>query len=158
MSRHFTERERAILRIVQDQLPDSLAPFDDIAAECGSDADEVLALLQSLRAAGAIRRFGASLRHQRSGWTHNIMVAWQASEEEANRWAWLATRLRNVSHAYYRPSPGPVWPYSLYTMIHGRSEEECLLAVDELRQKWPFKEYIMLPTLRELKKSSMRYF
>lgn len=158
MSRKFTEQERAVLRVVQDQLPASLCPFDDLAAGCGMDVADVLELLRGLRADGSIRRFGASLRHQRGGWTHNVMVAWKAGREEADRWASVASELRNVSHAYYRPSPGPAWPYSLYTMIHGRSEDECLRTVDELRHKWPFEEHVMLPTLRELKKSSMTYF
>ena len=35
MSTAFTDTERAILRIVQFQLPDTLTPYADIAREVG---------------------------------------------------------------------------------------------------------------------------
>ena len=44
MSRNFNETERAILRIVQADLPDSLTPYADIAAQTGSSENDVLAL------------------------------------------------------------------------------------------------------------------
>ena len=36
MSTAFTDTERAILRIVQFQLPDTLTPYADIAREVGT--------------------------------------------------------------------------------------------------------------------------
>ena len=37
MSTAFTDTERAILRIVQFQLPDTLTPYADIAREVGTE-------------------------------------------------------------------------------------------------------------------------
>ena len=65
MSLPFTDTERAILRIVQADLPDSATPFADIAAAAGTDEATVLDLLRRLKEEGAIRRFGASIRHHR---------------------------------------------------------------------------------------------
>ncbi|HIU17348.1 MAG TPA: Lrp/AsnC family transcriptional regulator, partial [Candidatus Avidesulfovibrio excrementigallinarum] len=76
MSQTFTDAERAVLRIVQKNLPDSAEPYADIARETGLSEEEVLSLLTRLKEAGVIRRFGASLRHQKTAWTHNVMVAW----------------------------------------------------------------------------------
>ena len=75
MSHQFSEAERAVLRIVQADLPDTLTPYADIAREAGVSEAEVLELLTRLKASGAIRRFGASIKHQKTGWTHNAMVA-----------------------------------------------------------------------------------
>ena len=75
MAQQFTETERAILRIVQADLPDSLTPYADIARTVGCTEEEVLDLLSRLKQSGAIRRFGASIKHQKTGWTHNAMVA-----------------------------------------------------------------------------------
>lgn len=154
----FSDRERAILAIAQGDIPDSLTPFADIAAMTGTSEEEVLALLRRLRESGAIRRFGASIRHQRSGWTHNAMVGWAATAEQAEACGPLAARHDHVSHAYYRPSAAPDWPYTLYTMIHGRSEEECQGVIRDLLAAWPLDDYLVLRTLRELKKTSMTYF
>ncbi|MDP3430945.1 MAG: Lrp/AsnC family transcriptional regulator, partial [Desulfomicrobium sp.] len=63
----FTQTENAILRIVQDTLPDSATPYADIARQTGSTEEEVLALLKKLKEGGQIRRIGATLRHQQAG-------------------------------------------------------------------------------------------
>lgn len=157
MAEAFTERERAILAIVQGDLPDSLTPYADIAARCGVTEAEVLTLLDRLKASGAIRRFGSSIRHQRSGYTHNAMVAWIATQEEADRYGAVAAANRHVSHAYFRPSAATDWPYTLYTMIHGQSESEVLAVVAELAGEWNLP-YAVLRSIRELKKTSMTYF
>ncbi|MDE7371197.1 MAG: Lrp/AsnC family transcriptional regulator [Desulfovibrio sp.] len=154
----FSAAERAALAIVQGNIPDSLTPYADIAARTGLTEAEVLALLTRLKESGAIRRFGASIRHQRTGWTHNAMVAWIASEEEARACGPIAATHPRVSHAYYRPSRAADWPYTLYTMAHGRSEAECLGVVDDLLAAWPLREYAILRSLKELKKTSMTYF
>lgn len=78
MARTFTEEERKILRIVQADLPDSLTPYADIAKEVGGVTEEtVMNLLRELKDEGVIRRFGASIKHQRAGWGSNAMVGWR---------------------------------------------------------------------------------
>ena len=81
MSRQFTPAEQAVLRIVQANLPDSLTPYADIAEQAGMTEAQVLELLSSLKESGAIRRFGASIKHQKTGWAHNAMVAWKISPD-----------------------------------------------------------------------------
>ena len=139
MSTAFTDTERAILRIVQFQLPDTLTPYADIAREVGTDEETVLNLLRRMKEDGSIRRFGASIKHQKTGWTHNAMVAWIVDEAD-------------------RPTSAPDWPYTLYTMVHGRSEDECLQVIEELRRETALDEYAVLDSLEELKKTSMTYF
>lgn len=147
-----------MLAICQDNLPASLTPYADIAAICGVSEAEVLDLLKRLKTSGVIRRFGATIRHQRTGWTHNAMVAWIATQEEAERWGPVAARNPNVSHVYFRPSPTADWPYTLYAMAHGRSEAECAGVIECLAKSWPLARYAVLRSIRELKKTSMTYF
>ena len=146
MAQQFTETERAILRIVQADLPDTLTPYADIARTVGCTEEEVLDLLSRLKQSGAIRRFGASIKHQKTGWNHNAMVGWKVAPDS------------HISHVYYRPSAAPDWPYELYTMVHGRSEQECLDVAQELIATTPLREYAILKSLKELKKISMTYF
>ena len=149
MAQQFTETERAILRIVQADPPGSLTPYADIARTVGCTEEEVLDLLSRLKQSGAIRRFGASIKHQKTGWNHNALV------EECGA---IAARHSHISHVYYRPSAAPDWPYELYTMVHGRSEQECLDVAQELIATTPLREYAILKSLKELKKISMTYF
>lgn len=154
----FTETERAILRIVQRDLPDSLTPFADIANAAGTDEAFVLGLLRRMKEAGAIRRFGASVKHQKAGFTHNAMVAWKIAPEHVDEAGKAAAANGSVSHCYYRPSPVDDWPYTLYTMVHGRSEEECDAAIQSLAALPRMEEHAVLSSLKELKKISMTYF
>lgn len=154
----FTETERTILRIVQRDLPDSRTPFADIAEEAGTDEATVLALLRRMKEEGAVRRFGASIRHQKAGFTHNAMVAWKLDPAYVDAAGEAAAENRNVSHCYYRPSDAPDWPYTLYTMVHGRTGEECAAVISELASLPRMTEYAVLASLKELKKISMTYF
>lgn len=146
------------MRIVQKDLPDSPTPFFELARATGMEESEILDFLRELKAQGIIRRFGASIRHRESGWKHNAMVAWKATEAEAEKWGHVAAANRHVSHAYYRPSLAPDWPYELYTMIHGRNPEDIEQVIMELMAEWPFRDYLALNTVKELKKISMTYF
>lgn len=158
MSRSFSDTERAILRIAQADLPDSLTPYADMAAQTGSTEEEVLALLQELRESGAIRRFGASIKHQRTGWNVNAMVAWIVERERVEEVGTKASEHDHVSHCYYRPSSAEDWPYELYTMVHARSNEECTKVIEELRAMTGLGDYLVLTSIRELKKCSPTYF
>ena len=154
----FTSSELAVLRIVQSDLPDSMTPYADIAREAGMDETGAIALLTRLKKEGAIRRFGASIKHQKTGWTHNVMVAWRVDEALADVVGERAAKHPNISHCYYRPSSAPDWPYAFFTMVHGRSAEECREVIDSLRRENVLDEYAALESLKELKKISMTYF
>ena len=158
MSHQFSPEEQAVLRIVQDNLPDSLTPYTDLAEQAGMTEAQVLELLGRLKESGAIRRFGASIKHQKTGWTHNAMVAWKVKPEQVEACGRKVAEHTHISHAYYRPSAAADWPYELYTMIHGRSEAECLGVVEDVMKMTDLKEHAILRSLKELKKISMTYF
>ena len=158
MFRTFTAQEQAVLRIVQNQLPDSAEPFAEIATQTGLQEAEVLTLLNELTADGTIRRFGATLRHYKTEWQSNAMVAWKADREMAEKAGKRLSCFSRISHCYYRPSPYPDWPYTLYTMIHGHSDEECQHVVQQIIAETNLREYSILDTIQELKKISMTYF
>ena len=155
---NFTEQEKAILSIVQADLPETLTPYADIAKEAGVSEEHVLTLLRSLVEDSTIRRFGASIKHQRTGYDSNAMVAWIIDEELIDDVAAVAIKSKNISHCYYRPSSAPDWQYTLFTMIHGKTDQECLDVVEELRNTTALNEYAILESIKELKKISMTYF
>ena len=158
MHQSFTNTERAILRIVQRDLPDTLTPYADIAREAGTDEQSVIDLLAQLKSQGVIRRFGASVKHQKAGFTHNAMVAWIIDDAHVDAAGRAAALHPGVSHCYHRPTTAADWPYTLYTMVHGRSEEECADVIRELGTIEHMETHAVLTSLRELKKISMTYF
>ena len=63
----------------------------------------------------------------------------------------------NVSHCYQRPTY-PDWPYSVFSMVHGRSVEECEDVLAAISRSTGITEYISLYSTREYKKTRVRYF
>ncbi|MCR4666421.1 MAG: Lrp/AsnC family transcriptional regulator [Desulfovibrio sp.] len=154
----LSQNERALLRRLQKNIPRTLTPYADLAKECGMREEEVIEFLNRLKKAGAIRRFGAMIRHQKTDWVHNAMVAWMVDENVRAKCGAIAASIPNISHVYYRPSNDPEWPYTFYTMIHGRTPDEWQETVEKLKSMAPLGKHIVLETVRELKKVSMTYF
>jgi DNA-binding Lrp family transcriptional regulator len=118
----------------------------------------VLSLIARLKDQGVIRRFGATLRHQKAGYGHNAMVAWRVDDEaEALRVGEIMAARPEISHCYIRRTY-PQWRYNLYTMIHGKNPGDCSRVVQEIALATGVSDHQTLASLRELKKTSMRYF
>jgi DNA-binding Lrp family transcriptional regulator len=161
MTRHgtaiLTELEKKIIAAIQGDMPVVEEPFAQIGAQIGVDVDTLLGVLKDLVRRGVIRRFGATLRHQKSGFKANAMTAWQVAEDRMDEVGSIMAAFKEVSHCYRR-DPTPEWKYNLYTMIHGKSEEHCRQTAASMAAKAGVGNYALLFSRRELKKTSMKYF
>jgi DNA-binding Lrp family transcriptional regulator len=153
----LTTDDKKLIRQIQGDLPISPTPFESLARQLHLEEKEFLKRIHNLIRRGMIRRFGAILRHQRAGFQGNAMVVWKVPEDQIPRVSRVMASFPNVSHCYLRP-PLAQWPYTLYTMIHGRSEKDCHLASQKISERTGLKDYRLLFSKREHKKSSMRYF
>ena len=153
----ITEIEKKIIAAIQGDIPITERPYLAISKEIGVDEETLLNMLQHLVKTGVIRRFGATLRHQKSGFKANAMVAWLVDEDRITDVGEMMAGFKEVSHCYQR-SPAKDWPYNLYTMIHALSEESCRNIARKMSEKANVNEYSLLFSRRELKKTSMKYF
>jgi len=149
--------EIALIRVLQGNLPDSMTPFNVLAENLHWQVDKVISIGIRLLEADVVRRFGAVLRHQKAGFTANAMGVWQVDPDQAAEVGEIMARFREVSHCYERPTL-PDWPYSLFTMIHGRTVEDCGDVMKRISLATGVNTYSMLFSTAELKKSSMQYF
>ena len=153
----LSKEDKKLFRQIQGDLPISLTPFESLAGRIGWDEKRLLQRIQFFIHMGMIRRFGAILRHKKAGYQGNAMVVWKVPEDQITQFSQVVTSCPAVSHCYLR-SPLPEWAFNLYTMVHGRSEKDCLLSVKEISRKTGQRDYQLLFSRREHKKSSMRYF
>ncbi|WP_243313583.1 Lrp/AsnC family transcriptional regulator [Fundidesulfovibrio agrisoli] len=156
-AKQFTETQRRILALVQGDLPDVPEPFAEVARQAGASQEEVLELVRGMKQRGEIRRFGATLRHQKAGYGSNAMVAWYVDDEDMARMGAFMAARPEISHCYHRVNCMD-WPYNLYTMVHAKTPEECAQTVAELARLSGLEEYDVLKSRKEFKKTSMRYF
>jgi DNA-binding Lrp family transcriptional regulator len=153
----LTQLEKRVIASIQEDIPIVERPYRQLAQKLGVDEKTVLETLKNLCRRGVIRRFGATLRHQKSGFAANAMVAWQVDEKRIEKVGQIMASFREVSHCYRR-DPTPNWPYNLYTMVHGTSEENCRQTAGRMAAKASVSAYTLLFSRRELKKTSMKYF
>jgi DNA-binding Lrp family transcriptional regulator len=153
----LTELEKKLIASIQEDIAVTERPYLDIAVKLGISEEKLLESLQSLCSRGFIRRFGATLRHQKTGFTANAMAAWQVGEDRIDDVGNKMASFRQVSHCYRR-NPTDGWPYNLYTMIHANDSEACRQTAREMSQAAAVENYMLLFSRRELKKTSMVYF
>ncbi|MGI6119794.1 MAG: Lrp/AsnC family transcriptional regulator [Desulfosporosinus sp.] len=147
----------ALVKVLQANLPDSLTPYSVLAENLHWSVEDVISGTMRLKEAKVMRRFGAVLRHQKAGFVANTMGVWQVEPEQAAQAGKIMASFKEVSHCYQRPTL-PDWPYSFFTMIHGRSVQACEEVMKRISLSTGISNYAMLFSIAELKKTSMQYF
>ena len=153
----LTELEKKVIASIQEDMAVIERPYLEISQKLGISEETLLETLENLCARGVIRRFGATLRHQQTGYSANAMVAWQVSEDRVDEVGEKMAAFRQVSHCYRR-NPTDTWPYNLYTMIHANDEQSCRATAREMAEAAEIDNYSILFSREELKKTSMVYF
>jgi len=149
--------DKMVIQLIQGDLPLVMRPFASLAKRLGISEEDFLGRIRALKKRGIIRRFGATLRHQEAGFSANAMVAWKVKEDKIETVGRAMAKFRGVTHCYQRQTQKD-WEYNLYTMIHGEDEEECYRIAEKISKKVGIKEYVLLFSEREFKKTSMQYF
>jgi DNA-binding Lrp family transcriptional regulator len=155
VSEQFTSLEKRLINILSADLPLSLNPYLDLAQELGITESMVISSIKKMTDKGIIRRFGAVVVHQKSGFTANAMVVWLLEPDQQDPVGEKFAQLPYVSHCYNR-STVPGWPYNLYTMIHAENNDQLLKMVHNMAEISGAKEWQVLESLREFKKQSMK--
>ena len=153
----LTDVEKKIIALLQTDIPVVRRPFKVMAEQIGITEDEFLSVLKSLDDRKMIRRFGATLKHQKSGFKANAMVAWMVDEDKVEETGKIMATFQEITHCYRR-NPAPGWRYNLYTMVHATSEDECHAIVKRISKAVGQTDYELLFSRKELKKTSMKYF
>jgi DNA-binding Lrp family transcriptional regulator len=153
----LTDIEKKIIASFQGDIEITAQPYLKIAKSLGIKEEKLLEILGDLCKNGVMRRFGATLRHQKSGFSANAMVAWQVPEDKIEEVGSTLAGFVQVSHCYRR-DPHDLWPFNLYTMVHATSEDECYRIAKKMSEKTSMDTYTLLFSQKELKKTSMAYF
>ncbi len=149
------EIDKKLLKSTQDGIPIVSEPFKQIAKELALPEEEVLRRLDNLLKDGVIRRFGASIGHRAIGITANAMCTWNVPDEKVETSGAIMAGFPEVTHCYERPR-FPDWRFNLFTMIHAYSRDECEKIAREISIATGIKDYSILFSEREFKKTGVR--
>jgi len=153
----LTEQDKQIIRTIQNGLPLVSRPFQSMAEELKMTEDELIAKIRYYIDNGWIRRFGALVRHRDLGYVANAMVVWDVPDEKVSATGIIMAGFKEITHCYQRPRR-PGWPYNLFTVVHGLSREYCTCIAEKISRATGIKDYCLLFSTAELKRSSMLYF
>lgn len=85
------------------------------------------------------------------------MGVWKVDGDQVDRVASIMTAHKAVSQCYLRPTY-PDWPFNLFTIVHGRSVDECESVLAELSDQTGVLDMQALFPVREFKRSRVPLF
>jgi DNA-binding Lrp family transcriptional regulator len=153
----YDEWDRDVVRATQGDMPVVSEPYAPAAAKLGISQDELLAHLTQMRERRLLRRVAAILFHRRAGFSANGMGVWRVPDEQIMTVGPRMASFRGISHCYQRPTYAD-WPYSVFTMAHGRSKEECDAILDAIAADTGIEDRSTLYSSTEFKKIRLLYF
>ncbi|HYM54875.1 MAG TPA: AsnC family transcriptional regulator [Solirubrobacteraceae bacterium] len=153
----YDDLDIAVIRALQGDMPVVQEPYAAAAAEVGMTEERFLDHLAGMQERGLLRRVAAILYHRRAGFSANGMGVWKVPDEQIYEIGCRMAAVRGISHCYQRPTYED-WPYSVFTMAHGRSKEECDAVLDAIAEQTGIHDRATLYSSTEFKKIRLLYF
>jgi siroheme decarboxylase len=155
----YDDTDVAVIRALQGPMAVTERPYDAPAEEAGMTTAGFLAHLEGMVERKILRRVAAILFHRRAGFSANGMGVWRVPEDRILEVGARMAAVRGISHCYQRPTYQD-WPYSVFTMAHGRSKEECDAILDSIADEHDLHgpDRAVLYSSTEFKKIRLHYF
>ncbi|HEY5429550.1 MAG TPA: Lrp/AsnC family transcriptional regulator [Solirubrobacteraceae bacterium] len=153
----YDEFDRSVIRALQGDMPVISEPYAPAAAALGISQERLLAHLREMQERKLLRRVAAILFHRRAGFSANGMGVWKVPDDRIMELGMRMASFRGISHCYQRPTYQD-WPYSVFTMAHGRSKEECDAILDSIAADTGIADRATLYSSTEFKKIRLLYF
>ena len=153
----YDEVDIEVIRATQGKQPVVAEPYAEPAKRLDLPVEALLAHMEGMIDRRLLRRVAAILYHRRAGFSANGMGVWKVPEDQIAELGPRMAAVRGVSHCYQRPTY-PDWPYSVFTMAHGRSKEECDAILDSIAEMPGVEGRATLYSSTEFKKVRLLYF
>ncbi len=154
----LSDADRTVINELQQDLPLTALPFDLMAARLSMDIYDFLGHCRALLRRTIMRRFSASINHNKLGFTANAMACWQVPPDIVEIVGKKMTAFPEISHCYERQT-STVWPYNLFAMIHAKTKKACEAVADKISSEAQLDKaaMVLLFSTREVKKTRVRY-
>ena len=153
----YDDLDVAVIRELQGDMPIVPEPYAPAAEALGMPQRRLLDHLAGMSQRRLLRRVAAILYHRRAGFSANGMGVWRVPDERIAELGPRMAAFRGISHCYQRPTYED-WPYSVFTMAHGRSKEECDTILEAIASDTGIEERATLYSSTEFKKVRLLYF
>jgi DNA-binding Lrp family transcriptional regulator len=154
--KNLSVKQKKVASLIQKDIAVQKFPFKKIASLCGLAEENVLEITGQLLEKGLIRKFGAVLRHQKAGYKKNALVVWSVPAQQTEEAGNIFASFPFVSHCYER-KPAFMNKYNIFTMLHSGDKDISSL-INEMVNATEIKNYLILDSVKEYKKTSPEYF
>ena len=148
--------EKQVVSKLHTDLQIKQQPFDFLCTDKLS-IQKVIQTLQRLIKKGVIRRVAAAVDYRKLGFRANVLFACKVQRTKIGQAGNNLAKLPIVSHCYERKG-FKGFDYNLFAMLHAESKEEINRIVNDFTGKEKIKDYVLLATVRELRKNSSGIF
>jgi siroheme decarboxylase len=155
----YDDFDVAVIKALQGPMSVGERPYDEAAAAVGVSPEKFVEHLEAMKERKLLRRVAAILYHRRAGFSANGMGVWKVPDDQILEVGGRMAAVRGISHCYQRPTYAD-WPYSVFTMAHGRSKEECDAILDSIAEMTGLHggDRATLYSSTEYKKIRLHYF
>ncbi|MCX5850408.1 MAG: Lrp/AsnC family transcriptional regulator [Deltaproteobacteria bacterium] len=152
----LTKKQNEVAFLIQKNIEVVNSPFEKTGKLCGLTGKEVLEITKELFKKGFIRKFGAVLSHQKTGYKKNALVVWSVPAKQTEKAGEIFASFPNISHCYER-KPAFRNKYNIFTMLHS-NDENILSLIKDMAIAASLNDYMILESVQEFKKTSPEYF
>ena len=111
--------DKALLNLLQGNIPICSRPFAKMAEELGADEEKVISRLRELKAAGFLRRIGTFFDSNKLGY-RGVLVALQVEQSAIGAVAEAINKISGATHNYEREGKFNLW----FTLLTQSAEQE----------------------------------
>jgi uroporphyrinogen-III synthase/DNA-binding Lrp family transcriptional regulator len=142
------ETDKALLTIIQDEVPLTSRPFDELGQKLGLPYTEVIRRIERLRSEGVIRRISPVLETDEVGLKARTLILMKVPPARVEEVGAIVSGFDTVTHNYERNSEYNLW----FTLITS-SNEELEKSLDEILEATgiPEDDVLNLPVTRRHK-------
>ncbi|MHC5226542.1 siroheme decarboxylase subunit beta [Ignatzschineria sp. LJL83] len=152
------KQQEALLAIIELGIPLVSRPYLEIAQQIESDEQAVINQMQEWGHTGLFRRFGIVVKHRSLGIRANCMLVLNIPDQLIDQVGNRLSEEDGINLCYQRPRRAQ-WPYNLFCMIHGRSQEAVITRIQEILKIHYLEKYPhdTLFSIKAFKQRGARY-
>ena len=140
----MTELEKKLLDELQKGIPLVDRPFQEIGNKIGIEEEEVVQMIDRMRAKQYIRRFGGIIDINKLG-IKSTLIGMKV-EENMEEVVTIINSYKGVTHNYERDCE-----YNLWFTLMEKSQKELYTIIKEIQDKINVKDLIQLPATKKYK-------
>ena len=134
-------QQKKILLELAHGLPICKQPYKNLAEKVGISQPQLFEFIQDLVDSNVIHRFGMVIDQEGVGYTENAIVVWDIPDDEVDQIGSLLGLQEKISLCYRRPRQLPDWPYNLFTLIHGKTQQDVIAELNRIVEKNGIEDY-----------------